>query len=88
MPFESMNVYFLELMMRRQKKSLEENAPQMAQKNINIQILNHVKIPVPPLTEQADFVTKIEAIETKIAEAQRIIDNAPTQKQAILKQYL
>jgi type I restriction enzyme M protein len=50
--------------------------------------MQDIKIPVPPLTEQADFVAQIEAIETKIAEAQRIIDQAPAQKQAVLRQYL
>jgi type I restriction enzyme M protein len=50
--------------------------------------MQDIKIPVPPLTEQADFVAKIEAIETKIAAAQRIIDQAPAQKQAVLRQYL
>ncbi|MBK7299444.1 MAG: restriction endonuclease subunit S [Moraxellaceae bacterium] len=41
--------------------------------------LEDFKIPVPPLAEQADFVVQVEAIETKIAEAQRIIDQAPAQ---------
>ncbi|MCB1659774.1 MAG: restriction endonuclease subunit S [Pseudomonadales bacterium] len=50
--------------------------------------MQDIKIPVPPLAEQAALVAQIEAIEAKITEAQRIIDNAPAQKQAILKQYL
>lgn len=43
--------------------------------------LEDFKIPVPLLTEQANFVAKIAA-------AQRIIDEAPAQKQAVLKKFL
>ena len=50
--------------------------------------MQEIKIPVPPLAEQTALVAQIEAIETKIAEAQRMIDQAPAQKQAVLRQYL
>ncbi len=60
----------------------------MAQPKLSQMNLNRIKIPVPPLAEQTALVAKIEAIETKIAEAQRIIDQAPAQKQAVLRQYL
>jgi type I restriction enzyme S subunit len=45
---------------------LEEAAPQMAQKNINLEILSGLTIPVPPLPLQKEFahrVTEIRAME-------------------------
>ena len=50
--------------------------------------MKDIKIPVPPLAEQIALVAQIEAIEAKITEAQRIIDDAPAQKQAILQRFL
>lgn len=87
-PFETTNVYFLELMMRKQKKSLDENAPKLAQKNINIQILNSVKIPLPPLPEQQKIVSEIEKIEEKITVLEKEITSIPKEKEAVLKKYL
>ncbi|MBQ5576084.1 MAG: restriction endonuclease subunit S, partial [Bacteroidales bacterium] len=42
---------------------LEENAPAVAQKNINLKVLNDLSIPLPPLALQQKFAEKIEAIE-------------------------
>ena len=45
------------------QKILEDNAPAVAQKNINLQVLNNLSIPLPPLSLQQSFASKIEAIE-------------------------
>lgn len=45
------------------QKILEDNAPAVAQKNINLQVLNELTIPLPPLLLQQTFASKIEAIE-------------------------
>ena len=45
------------------QKILEENAPAVAQKNINLKILNDLLIPLPPLSLQQQFAEKIEKIE-------------------------
>lgn len=87
-PNATVNARFLELMMRTHKKELNDSAPQMAQKNINIEILRPIKIPVPSLTEQQRLVTKIEALESEITSAQALIIAAPAKKAEILKKYL
>ena len=53
----------------------------VAQKNINLGILNEMEIPLPPLSLQQTFAAKIEAIEQQkarisqsIAEAQKLFD--------------
>ena len=45
------------------QKTLEDNAMGVAQKNINLGILNQLLIAVPPLPLQQSFAQKIEAIE-------------------------
>jgi len=44
------------------QKRLEEEAPQFAQKNINLAILRDLKIPIPPLKLQGEFTRKVNAI--------------------------
>ena len=60
---------------------LEEFAPGVAQKNINLAILNSLVIPVPPLKLQQEFADKITAIESQksainqsMAETQKLLD--------------
>ncbi|MEY4767389.1 MAG: hypothetical protein RL637_28, partial [Pseudomonadota bacterium] len=47
-----------------------------------------IKIPVLDLETQKMLVAEIEILETKIAIAQQIINDAAAKKQAILKSYL
>lgn len=58
------------------------------QSNINATVMKNIKVPVPSLAEQETFVTKVKALETKIAEAQAIIAATPAKKEAVMKKYL
>ncbi|GLO55270.1 hypothetical protein PPUJ20066_13060 [Pseudomonas putida] len=61
------------------QKNLEENAPQAAQKNINLEILRALLIPIPPKSEQEKFssmVVGILAIEEKIVSSSDSLANA------------
>lgn len=71
-------VYFYFLWIQQ---ALEDNAMGVAQKNINLGILNNMNIPVPPLSLQLSFANKIEAIEKQkatisqsLAETQKLFD--------------
>ena len=46
------------------QKTLEDAAPESAQKNINLAILRDLKMPVPPLALQQTFATRIQAVES------------------------
>lgn len=48
---------------KRLQTILEDNAPAVAQKNINLKVLNDLELPLPPLSLQQSFAEKIEAIE-------------------------
>ena len=47
--------------MRAKKEHLTRIAPQAAQKNINVEILKNLRIPLPLLTTQRVIVAEIEA---------------------------
>lgn len=72
-------IYFIFMSLQ---KILEQNAPAVAQKNINLAVLNALDIPLPPLALQQQFAEKIQAIEAQkelvkqsIAETQHLLDS-------------
>ena len=54
------NIKFIELFLRTAKENIERYAPATAQKNINLEILSKVGIPLPSLEEQAQIVAEAE----------------------------
>ena len=69
---------FVEFYLRTCKAVLERNAPATAQKNINLQDLNPLPVPLPPYAEQHRIVAKVEElmsladnIEVSVRAAQR-----------------
>lgn len=58
------------------------------QANINGTLLKSYRVPIPPIEEQHEIVSRIEAFEKDIEKAQEIIEKASDQKAAILKKYL
>ena len=66
-PNSGTDVWFLEFIMRAKKQHLNRIAPQAAQKNINIETLRAMAIPLPPLATQQAIVTEIKAEQTLIA---------------------
>lgn len=61
------------------QKNLEENAPQAAQKNINLEILRALQIPVPTKEKQEEFskiVANIIDFEEKIDRCRDALNDA------------
>lgn len=56
------NARYFEYFVRTAKANLLEFAPATAQKNINLEILNSVLIPLPPLVEQERIVAKVDEL--------------------------
>src|SRR5271166_4431295 len=56
------NARYFEYFVRTAKANLLEFAPATAQKNINLEILTSVLIPLPPLTEQHRIVAKVDEL--------------------------
>ena len=69
-PNERVTVEYVQHWLRFLQKNLEENAPQAAQKNINLEILRNLLIPVPKKSVQEKFssiVSMVTAFEENIA---------------------
>jgi type I restriction enzyme S subunit len=77
------DVRFIEYFLRTAKARLEEFAPATAQKNINLETLQALAIPLPPLNEQHRIVSEVErrlsvvqaeeqVIEANLARAERL----------------
>ncbi len=69
------------------QKILEHNAPGVAQKNINLKILNTLSLPLPPLSLQRSFAAKIEAIEAHKTAVQASIADLQTLLDARMQEY-
>lgn len=46
------------------RPTLEAQAPRAAQKNINLEILRNLKVPVPPIAEQDRFALRVESVRS------------------------
>ena len=60
------------------QKILNEQAPESAQKNINLKILSELQIPVPPLDIQnnfSDIFKKIEKLKKKLLSSSKLLDD-------------
>ncbi len=72
-PKPATNAWYLEVVMRTKKQHLNDIAPQSAQKNINIEILKTVEVPLPPLAAQQSIVAEIEAEQALVNANRKLI---------------
>ncbi|MDC7830984.1 MULTISPECIES: restriction endonuclease subunit S [Pseudomonas] len=73
------NIRFVELSIRRAKRTLDTRAPQSAQKNINLQDLRPLLLAVPGRIEQDAIAARYDAIQAQL-EAEQIAVNKLCQK--------
>ncbi|MDY4673648.1 MAG: restriction endonuclease subunit S [Treponema sp.] len=66
------------------KQLLEKYAPATAQKNINLGILETLKIPLPPLAEQKEIVSRVEKLLENVVELEKQI----TERETLTKQLM
>ena len=84
---EYVNNEYIYYIFGRLQKILEDNAPAVAQKNINLQMLNELTIPLPPLTLQQTFASKIESIEKQKELIKQSLGEAETLFNARMQEY-
>ena len=70
------------------KQILEKYAPATAQKNINLGILETLKIPLPPLAEQAEIVRVVEAQLAKVDQLEKQITERETLTKRLMQSIL
>lgn len=62
---DRLNKIYLHYWFKNSKKVLDDMATKVAQKNINVKILNRVELIIPPIELQNQFAEKVQAIESQ-----------------------
>ncbi|MDO4771882.1 MAG: restriction endonuclease subunit S [Porphyromonas sp.] len=81
-------LYYLFMFSDDLMKQMEAAMPKAAYPSINKEDIDNFKIPLLTIDEQKRIVVQIEAIELEITKARTLIENATSEKQAILDKYL
>ena len=83
------DIRFVEYFIRTAKEDLERFAPATAQKNINLEILKAVSVPLPPVDEQRYIASEIEARLSVVECIEKTLDDgfirADRLRQSILR---
>ena len=69
------------------QKILESQAPESAQKNINLKILSELKIIVPEKNKQDEFVEFIKQVNKSKFEVQKALDKAQLLFDSLMQKY-
>ena len=80
------NTYFLKYVLDLSKETLDSQATQNAQKNINLQILRPLPCCLPVLEEQTKIATFLFAVDEKIAQLSRKHELLLQYKQGMMQQ--
>ena len=75
---------FLELILRTRKRDLDRLAPESAQKNINLNTLKPLKIPLPEITEQTQIAESVWSIIMRQKNAHLYRDRLTRLKSALM----
>ncbi len=76
-PSDKTNVEYVQYWLSFKQQELEDNAPESAQKNINLEILRGLAIPVPPQSLQEEFagvVARVESLRGRVGESTRQVE--------------
>ncbi len=87
-PSDGVNTNWLREFLVLQKPSLDRQATQNAQKNINLQHLRPMQIAVPPVDEQRDIGRRIQAMNDGISENGLELANMESLKSALMSDLL
>ena len=69
------------------QKILDEQAPQVAQKNINLKILSELNVIVPPLSLQNQFAAFVERVDQQKQTVQQSLEKLELMKKALMQEY-
>lgn len=69
------------------QKILDEQAPQVAQKNINLKILSELNVIVPPLSLQNRFAAFVKRVDQQKQTIQQSLEKLELMKKALMQEY-
>lgn len=85
--YKKTNQIFIHFWFSFFQRILEEQAPYVAQKNINLKILNNLNVIVPPIELQNKFASFVQHVDKLKSEVQKSIDQLQTLFDSLMQQY-
>ena len=85
---EELDNGYLYYVLKQEVQQFKDNSAGVKFGAITVKTFDIIRIPVPPVDIQQKLVKEIEIIEAQISTAENIIQEAPAQKQKILKKWL
>lgn len=86
-PNERTDAIFIHYWFSFFQKILEAQAPQVAQKNINLRILSGLKVVEPPLSLQREFAAFVARVDKLALRAKGSLEKLETLKKAMMQKY-
>ena len=86
-PNERTDAIFIHYWFSFFQKILEAQAPQVAQKNINLRILSGLKVVEPPLALQREFAAFVARVDKLALRAKGSLEKLETLKKALMQKY-
>ena len=86
-PGDSISAIYMHYWFGFFQKILEEQAPQVAQKNINLKILSDLSVVVPNQEQQKDFIAFVEQTDKSKLAVQNALEELEILKKSLMKQY-
>jgi type I restriction enzyme, S subunit len=87
-PGPSVTSEYVQAIIDRAKSVLEQNAPQAAQKNLNLKILRALPTPLPPLDLQRRFADRLADLRGIVTQQERALATARALERALLARLL
>ena len=86
-PGERTNNMFIHYWFSHFQKMLESQAPESAQKNINLKILSELKVILPPLSLQNEFADFVAQVDKSQLAIQKSLEELETLKKSLMQEY-
>ena len=86
-PGERTNNMFIHYWFSYFQKMLESQAPESAQKNINLKILSELKVIHPPLSLQNEFADFVAQVDKSQLAIQKSLEELETLKKSLMQEY-
>ena len=84
---DKINVLYMHFWFSFFQKIIEEQAPQSAQKNINLKILHSMQVGVPPLKLQTQFATFVHQVDATKSSVQSQLDSLTTLRAKMMQDF-
>ena len=87
LPNDSINAIYMHYWFGFFQKILEKQAPQVAQKNINLKILSELNVIVPTQEKQEQFAAFVEQTDKSKLAIQQSLDKLKTLRKSLMQEY-